>query len=228
MKSTLQSIIIIIAVSIFSGCGGSDTVESNESSSYPLHKETSVTIFWIGEDGSEENGYIPNIQSAWDDRWKLHYGGMDDPYDRRQYFPASFTPSENPFYFALPYNDFDDNGERKVSAAHVIPWAKEKQWGAMESMCKNRWIKIVKGEKAVYAQWEDVGPFGEDDAEYVFGNASAQNTINDHAGLDVSPAVRDYLGLSDIDKVDWRFIDADKVPDGPWKTIVTSSQIDWE
>jgi hypothetical protein len=34
--------------------------------------------------------------------------------------------------------------------------------------------------------------------------------------------VRDYLGLSDIDKVSWQFVDAADVPPGPWKLIVTS------
>jgi hypothetical protein len=34
--------------------------------------------------------------------------------------------------------------------------------------------------------------------------------------LDVSPAVRDYLGLGDIDFCDWRFVDFTRVPLGPW------------
>jgi len=228
MKIKSLNRIIIIAVFIFFGCTNSGTMGPNASNIFPLHENISVTIFWIGEEGNEENSYIPNIQSAWDDNWKVHYGGIDDPNDRNGYFPANFTPYENPFYFALPYNDFNDGGERKASAFDIVYWAKEKQWGSMESMCKNRWVKIVKGEKVVYAQWEDVGPFGEDDAQYVFGNAFPQNEINNHAGLDVSPAVRDYLGLSDIDKVDWKFIDSDKVPDGPWKEIVTTSQVDWD
>lgn len=224
MKMTLLNTIIIMAVSIVSGCGGSDTTGS----SFPVHKNVTVTFFWVGEEGDADNGYIPNIQSAWDNNWKVHYGGIDDPDDRDAYFPANFTPHENPFYFALPYSDFNEGGERKASAFDIVPWAKEQQWGSLQSMCKNRWVKIVKGKKAVYAQWEDVGPFGVDDTQYVFGNASPQNEINNHAGLDVSPAVRDYLGLSDIDKVNWKFIDSDEVPDGPWKEIVTHSQIDWD
>ena len=95
-------------------------------------------------------------------------------------------------------------------------------------MCKNRWIKITKNGKTAYAQWEDAGPFGEDDKNYVFGNHLPQNNINNNAGLDVSPAVRDYLHLNDIDKIDWQFIDFDDVPVGPWKKIITTSQIDWE
>ena len=36
------------------------------------------------------------------------------------------------------------------------------------------------------------------------------------SGLDVSPAVRDYLGLSGSDVCDWKFVDVYEVPDGPW------------
>ncbi len=195
---------------------------------YPIHQNITVTIFWVGEEGNEENNYIPNLQSVWDDRWLEHYGGVDDPNNRNGYFPADVTPLENPFYYALPYNDFDENGERKAEVDQVIYWSGEKGWGELESMCKNRWIKITKGNKSVYAQWEDAGPFGEDDADYVFGDALPKNELNDDAGLDVSPAVRDFLSLSDIDVVNWRFVDFSEVPAGPWTEIITTSQISWE
>ena len=199
-----------------------------DSTHYPLHQNITVTIFWIGEEGNEENDYIPNLQSVWDDKWLEHYGGVDDPNNRNGYFPADFTPLENPFYYALPYNDFDENGERKADVDQVIYWSGEQEWGELESMCKNRWIKITKGNKSVYAQWEDAGPFGEDDADYVFGDALPKNELNDDAGLDVSPAVRDFLSLSDIDVVNWRFVDFSEVPAGPWTEIITTSQIYWE
>lgn len=168
------------------------------------------------------------MQSVWDDEWLEHYGGVDDPDNRNGYFPADFTPLENPFYYALPYNDFDENGEREADADQVVYWSGEQEWGELESMCKNRWIKIIKGNKSVYAQWEDAGPFGEDDADYVFGDALPKNELNNDAGLDVSPAVRDFLSLSDIDVVNWRFVDFSEVPAGPWTEIITTSQIYWE
>jgi len=197
-------------------------------SHYPLHQNITVTFFWVGEEGNEENNYIPNLQSVWDDKWLEHYGGVDDPNNRNGYFPANFTPLENPFYYALPYNDFDENGERKAEVDKVIYWSGEQEWSELESMCKNRWIKIIKGNKSVYAQWEDAGPFGEDDADYVFGDSLPKNELNNGAGLDVSPAVRDFLSLSDIDVVNWQFIDFSDVPDGPWTEIITTSQIYWE
>jgi len=224
MKGKVFSLVILLV--LFAGCV-SQTNNSNTPSGYTLHNDITVTVFWIGEEGDEENGFIPNLQSSWDDQWSERYGGVDDPENRTGYYPAGFTPSENPFYCALPYNDFNETGERKPDASDVVPWSKERTWNDSESMCKNRWIKIMKGEKTAYAQWEDVGPFGEDDAAYVFGDALPLNDINNHAGLDVSPAVGDYLGLNGIDTVDWQFVDFSDVPDGPWKEIITTSQINW-
>lgn len=197
------------------------------SSRYPIHKNITTTFFWAGEEAGSDNKNISNLPSAWDEQWVKHFGGVDDPNKRNAFFPAKFTPKENPFYFALPYNDFDSNGKRKQEVYSLIPWANEKTWGKLESVCKNRWIKIMKGGKEAYAQWQDVGPFKEDDKNYVFGTAAPKSKTNNNAGLDVSPAVYDYLGLSDIDKADWQFVDPNAVPSGPWKKVVTTSQIYW-
>jgi hypothetical protein len=198
-------------------------------SDYYLHEQISATLFWIGEKADDDNADIPNRRSAWDDSWEQHYGGVDDPEKRdTEYSPSDFTPKENPYYFALPYNDFDEDGERKQEALALVPWGGERTWGARESMLKNRWIKIIKGGRTAYAQWEDVGPFEEDDAAYVFGEAEPKSRENRYAGLDLSPAVNGYLGLDGIDEVDWQFIEEPDVPDGPWKEIITRSQITWK
>ena len=76
------------------------------------------------------------------------------------------------------------------------------------STCKDRWVAIRKGNRTVYAQWEDAGPFRTDYWQYVFGNERPKIALNKGAGLDVSPAVRDYLGLSETDLTDWRFVAA--------------------
>jgi hypothetical protein len=196
-------------------------------SNFPLHQNISTTYFWVGEDGNSDNHNISNSPSCWDGKWSTHFGGVDNPNKRNGFFPAKFKPKENPFYFALPYNDFDSNGKRKSGLGAYIPWFHEKKWGSKESVCKNRWIKIIKGDKIAYAQWEDAGPFGENDIAYVFGSADPKSKTNERAGLDVSPAVRDYLNLSDVDKTSWQFVDAKDVPNGPWKKIVTTSNISW-
>jgi hypothetical protein len=50
----------------------------------------------------------------------------------------------------------------------------------------------------------------------VFGDERPKPNLNRNAGLDVSPAVRDYLGLSDLDVCDWKFVEFREVPPGPW------------
>ncbi|WP_456433301.1 endo alpha-1,4 polygalactosaminidase [Nitratifractor sp.] len=207
------------------GGGGESSVPGAEAPHYREHKAITSTVFWIGETGSADNGGISNIASVWDDLWERSYGGVDDPENREGYRPAGFVPYENPFYVALPFNDFDKEGHRKRGLESIIPWYTSPAPG--QSLCKNRWIRIRKGDRVAYAQWEDAGPFGEDDAEYVFGDARPKNARNDHAGIDLSPAVRDYLGAGDVDRVDWRFVDASEVPDGPWKETVTRSGLDW-
>ena len=204
---------------------GADDSTSKTADEYMVHKNISTTYFWAGEEADKDNGDISNLPSAWDDDWTKHFGGIDDPEHRSGYLPAKFTPKENPFYFALPYNDFDSKGNQKNDSEALAIWNKPKDG---DSMCKNQWIKITKGGKTAYAQWEDVGPFGEDDKAYVFGGATPKSKENSHAGLDVSPAVHDYLGLGDVDKTDWQFVAASDVPDGPWKKIITTSQVFWK
>jgi hypothetical protein len=186
------------------------------------HSNIITTIFWAGELADASNNFISNSQSAWDEHWGDHFGGFDDPDHRTGYYPAAFTPKENPFYFALPYNDLDARGNRKATASSCPNVTA----GAV-SRCKNAWIKISKGGKTAYAQWQDVGPLQEDDYNYVFGTAQPANTWGAKAGLDVSPAVRDYLGLGDVDRTSWSFVGAGAVPDGPWKAIVTTSPGGW-
>ncbi len=208
--------------------GSAPSIPSAPSSYGPLHSGVIATLFWAGEDSSDDNGHISNVPSAWNDEWGKDFGGVDDPEKRKGFLPAKFTPKENAFYFALPYNDFDENGDRKKEVTTLIPWFHEKSWGENDSLCKNRWVKITKGDKAAYAQWEDVGPFGEDDKDYVFGDAKPKSSKNEHAGIDLSPAATDYLGLSGEEKVNWQFVAENNVPDGPWKQTVTTSGIHWE
>lgn len=197
---------------------------------YPLHTGITATVFWIGEPkggGSSKN----NALSAWDDEWQTHYGGVDDPVNRNGYYPAGFIPKENPFYLDLPYNDFDDAGTRKADAFAVVPWAGERNWDDTESMMKNRWVKLERNGIVCYGQVEDAGPYEYNDIAYVFGTARPRNRLANYAGLDVSPALRDCLkftGLNnDLNKVNWQFVDESEVPPGPWKEIITSSQIYW-
>ena len=185
---------------------------------FPWKKNIVTTVFWIGEQPSGNNP-VPNRASSWDKNWTRNYGGFDDPNPARRsnYIPVKFTPRQNPFYCALPYNDKASTGHRP-EAARVVPWFKEAYQGPAVSTCKDRWVAIHKGNRTVYAQWEDAGPFRTDHWQYVFGNERPKPNLNKGAGLDVSPAVRDYLGLNETDVTDWKFVEFSDVPRGPWST----------
>jgi hypothetical protein len=190
---------------------------------HAVHADVTTTMFWVGEDAGPDNGYISNSPSAWQDDWTAHFGGVDDPKHRTGYRPAGFTPRENPFYFALPYFDYDPK-DRVKRNLRKVPWydrAHPPEHG--QSIIKNAWIKVTHGGRTVYGQWEDVGPYNEDDVDYVFGPARPRYRV----GLDLSPAMAAYLRLGGRGKTSWRFVRADQVPDGPWKEIVTTSGIDW-
>jgi hypothetical protein len=186
---------------------------------FPWKRSIVTTVFWIGEKPSENNP-VPNKSSSWDKEWSKSYGGLDDPNraNRSDFIPVKFTPRQNPFYCALPYNDKAATGHRP-EAPRVVPWFKEAYQGPGVSVCKDRWIAIRKGNKIAYAQWEDAGPFRTDHWQYVFGNERPKPNLNKGAGLDVSPAVRDYLGMNETDVTDWQFVDFKDVPRGPWSSL---------
>lgn len=169
----------------------------------PFEHRVMTTLFWIGEEATPENTFIANDDSFWDDRWVEHYGGVDDPEDRCGYLPCAFEPQENPFYIALPYGKVD------------------------EPQYKNQWVKITYNGTTCYGQWEDVGPFETDDADYVFGTGAPKNALNQGAGLDISPALWTCLGLETNSTTTWSFVEAGAVPDGPWRERVTERGVSW-
>lgn len=189
----------------------------DENSRYPWKRQIVTTVFWVGETATHNNP-VPNTASCWDPHWSVNYGGNDTPDATARtpdYIPASFTPAQNPFYVALPYNDME-HGTHKAEASQVIPWFAHEYKGPGQSVCQGRWIAIRFGHKVCYAQWEDAGPFRTDHWQYVFGNDRPKWNLNGGAGLDVSPAVRDYLGINSTDVTDWKFVDIDEIPTGPW------------
>ena len=184
---------------------------------FPWKREIQTTVFWVGEKPTPGNP-VPNTASSWDPKWSERFGGYDDPdpEERSGYLPKGFTPEQNPFYVALPYNDLKGM-ETKDSARKHIPWFQETFYRNGKSVLKGRWVAIRRGAKVCYGQWEDCGPFETDDWRYVFKDARPNTTGNGGAGLDVSPAIRDYLEFRYSTTCDWRFVELHEVPDGPWK-----------
>lgn len=190
---------------------------------YPWKTRVTCTIFWIGELPSQNNP-TPNCKSSWDQQWSANFGGYDDPdpanrvanHTTGDFRPKNFVPKLNPFYIALPYNDVS-GGVHKPEAPRVIPWFARMNPGQGETVLKGRWVQIYNGSRSCYAQWEDCGPWVTDDWEFVFGTKPPKTTQNGSAGIDLSPAIRDYLTLRSGQKVHWRFVEAGQVPYGPWK-----------
>jgi hypothetical protein len=195
---------------------------ANVSGKYAWKTQIVTTVFWIGEQAAGNNP-VPNFSSSWDLNWEQSYGGYDNPNPgsrNRNFAPVNFVPRQNPFYIALPYNDVT-HGTTKPEAKVVIPWFRDAvasgQWSEGQSVCHNRWIAIRNSAgKVCYAQWGDCGPFRTDHWQYVFGNEKPKPNLNQGAGLDVSPAVRDYLQLGSTDVTDWKFVEVTEVPNGPW------------
>ncbi|WP_157895048.1 hypothetical protein [Verrucomicrobium sp. GAS474] len=191
----------------------SGLTKAKPKAAYPWKKNIVTTNFWIGQ-GSSSYSDTTNSASAWDEKWTKNYGGVDDPTRHEGFVPKKFAATQNPFYVALPFNDV----VYPELAKKYCPWYKTP--GADNryiSQCKGKWIQIMnRNGKSAYAQWQDVGPIRTDMASYVFGDARPKEFNG--AGLDVSPAVAAYLGLTGLDKTHWRFVDDSEVPSGPWLT----------
>jgi len=199
---------------------------------YPWRQNITATVFWVGELPTQNNP-TPNTKSSWDTKWVHNFGGYDDPdpdarvadHRRNDFRPRDFIPKLNPFYIALPYNDVSGYRSHKKEAARVIPWFRRHYRGPGKTVLKGRWVQIHHNGRSCYAQWEDCGPWTTDDWEYVFGNQRPQTRRNGGAGIDISPAIRDYLGLKSGEKCHWRFVEDAQVPYGPWKKYGNHRQV---
>ncbi len=229
------TILILLITSVFAQKNGPkiqvnkhlpDPFKLQKRTVYPWKKNITATVFWIGETPTPRNP-TPNHKSSWDQKWQQNYGGFDnpDPKARSGYLPKAFTPKLNPFYIALPYNDCINHKHHKPEASRVIPWWKRTVVTPGKSVCKGRWVQIYcpKTKKICYAQWEDCGPFTTTDFNYVFGKSRPKNKKNQGAGIDLSPAVRDYLKIGNKAVVHWRFIEMSRIPAGPWTKLGTNN-----
>jgi hypothetical protein len=202
--------------------------QSAASFRYPWKKHVTATIFWCGEQPTDRNP-TPNCKSSWDTKWMENFGGYDNPdpakrianHTTGEFRPKDFVPKMNPFYIALPYNDLLSWKAHKPEASKVISWYARMNPQPGKTVLKGRWIQIFVNKRSCFAQWEDCGPWVTDDWAYVFGNKPPKATENGSAGIDISPSVRDYLGIKSGTKIHWRFVEESNVPQGPWKKYGT-------
>jgi hypothetical protein len=216
------------------------------SAAYPWHTDIVSTTFWVGEVFDPNAADGSQVYSTYDSGWMESYGGCDGiragtdcetevRTAENGFFPSQLTPLENPFYLDLP---FDDVNDRKAFASReqVVPWAGQAAYRGSAgndqvSLMKNRWVRIRSGGQTCYGQIQDAGPGQYHDAAYVFGAGDARpaNAKFNGAGMDVSPALNGCLRFTEIDgqtdRVDWQFVEAADVPDGPWSRIVTTSGV---
>jgi hypothetical protein len=229
-----------IVVTVISAC---TPAAGPPATGYPWHTEITSTTFWVGEilDPNASDG--SQVVSTYDIQWMAHYGGCDGVViagDCRTeartaatgFAPQHMTPTQNPFYLDLPFDDVN-NAAALAQRASVVPWANAPGYAGHAtdptvSLMKNRWVRLRRAGQICYGQIEDAGPGAYDDAGYVFGHDDQRpaNTKFNGAGLDVSPALNGCLHFTDLngqnDTLDWQFVDDADVPPGPWRTIITT------
>ena len=153
--------------------------------------------------------------------------------------------SENSFYLDLPYDDLN-NPKGFANRCSDIPWANDAGFAGNcknenFSYMKNRWVQLNYNSTRCYAQVQDAGPSdakfkdGYYDKNYVFGASQPLQNMykapnGSNAGMDVSPATYDCLGLNTsggtegtVAGISWRFVDYPEP--GPWLDIVTNSGV---
>lgn len=179
------------------------------------HQGIATTVFWMD----------PGAKPAGPRSLNAPSGNLDLTEAR----DAHAAPA-NPFYVALPFDDLKhpDLAEQwvpaswrsKESGSGSSPWQSvhtrtgtvQARW-EKTSACLGRWVELRNATGRVcFARWMDVGPIRDDDAPYVLGRALPQES----RGLDVSPAVSQYLGVRNLDQVSWRFVDEKDVLKGQW------------
>src|SRR5438046_8377494 len=139
---------------IIAGCLNTEHSASATGKRYPWKKNIVTTVFWIGERPNGNNP-VPNRISSWDRDWSRSYGGFDDPNPahRSNYTPVKFTPRQNPFYCALPYNDKAANGHRP-EAPRAVPGFNEAYQGRAVSTSRDRWVASGKVTPTVDSERE--------------------------------------------------------------------------
>jgi hypothetical protein len=143
------------------------------------------------------------------------------------YNDVSPLTEENPWYVALPFNN------RVYPSTSIYN----------SQVLKNYWLEIINpaNNLTCFAQVEDAGPWFVNDDAYVFDpthrpfsetafgsmydiykTAGIGRIVTNNAGIDLSPTVAQYIGITGKGPVHWRFADPAKITSGPWLTKVSA------
>ena len=144
-----------------------------------------------------------------------HFGGVDSPSTERLFSGGLHAQAKSVLCgsaFRRGGPGWQPQGGRK----------KDPGFGeSREPLTRNRWVEIRYKDKSCYAQWQDVGPMGEDDFDGCSGTPRSPRTGRAQGRPRYFAAAAQYLGVEGSARTEWRFVDEAQVPGGPWKTIVT-------
>lgn len=133
-------------------------------------------------------------------------GGMLAPRNQRDITASVFGGSDDPNYSAYP--PFDENGNGQLLNDTDFYIALPDRFEAERPL-----VKVYCGGKSAVAEIWDVGPWNTNDPYWATGcRPAAESGIDEKgretngAGIDLSPALAEALGVDGMGKVDWKFL----------------------
>jgi len=182
---------------------------------YPWKTSIVTTVFWVGEQAGGNNR--SKLQKFLDFNWSENYAEPILRFQRTaQLHPNCFYSQAKPLLLCFTVHDVT-HGQFKPEAPLVIPWFKHEYRGRGSRYAEIDGLPFVRQSHLLCAMGR-LRSVSHDHFQYVFGNERPKPNLNHGAGLDVSPAVRDYLGLAPTDVTDWQFVEVRDVSSGPWRS----------
>jgi hypothetical protein len=133
-------------------------------------------------------------------------GSLLVPVHQRDIVATVFGGEDDPNYSAYP--PYDDNGNGQVLNDTDFYIALPDRFEAERPL-----VKVYCGGKSAIAEIWDVGPWNTNDPYWALGSRPAAESGIDEkgrktngAGIDLSPALAEALGIDGMGMVDWKFL----------------------
>ena len=195
------------------------TTSRFSSSRYPWKTDIVTTVFWIGEHADREQSRSESQEFLGLATGRAITAVTTAPIPHGGTTTSRSISSRGRIRFtvALPYND--------VTHGQFKPEARDWSFRGFDRHSCSRGIRFAKiaGSRSAEAIGSATrnGKIVGRSAPTISNTFSRTNArrpnLNHGAGLDVSPAVRDYLGLRTDVLTDWQFVEVRDVPPGPWR-----------